>query len=371
MTSVFKYLFLFVFIIIFQFCKKSEPGKPMPISDKQTYIPPGYDPTLYRNKISRANLTNYDRINDIVIDSTNHSKAYLVGYFDNPNSTFGVYTTGIVSFNSSNNTFGAYPYCFFTSASLANEVYTIFQSSNGDHYIGGYYYSASPVINLKFARKTPLSTIFTHTVDVNGGVRCVREQGGDIYFCGDFSQLGSAYCTPILSMNTINNSINQVGGLNTSGARQIEYFNSSWYITSPNATGYIMRSNGGLWAIVGTGFNSYVNDMIQANGKLYVCGSMTRDINNSMQRNYVNEFDGSDWVKVGTNNLASQCLDLEYYNGRLYACIYNAILYFDSASNSWKNACGSEVSFNNLSRIKFINGKLYGVESGRFFELTK
>ncbi|MBK7817204.1 MAG: hypothetical protein IPJ60_06260 [Sphingobacteriaceae bacterium] len=357
----------------FQFCKKSEPGKPLPISDKHTHIPPGYDPTLYRNKISRANLTSWDRINDIVIDSTNPSKAYLTGYFDNSFGTFGVYTTGIVSFNSSNNSFAAYSSCFFGSTSLSSEVYTLFQSSNGDHYVGGYYYSASPTVNLKFARKTPSGTAFTHTVDLNGGVRCVREQGGDIYFGGDFTQLGFAYCTPILSMNTANNSsINQVGALNTSGAKLMEYVNSSWYITSPNATGYIMSSNGGLWALVGTGFNSYVNDMIQVNGKLYVGGSMTRNMNSSMFRNYVNEFDGTDWVKVGTNNLASQCLDLEYYNGKLYACMYNAIVYFGSASNSWKNACGLEVpAFVNLSKIKFINGKLYGVESGSFFELTK
>lgn len=366
-----NYSYLIIFCISLSFCKKYEPGKPIPISDKQIHIPPGYDPNLYRNKISRANLTNFDRVNDIVIDSTNSAKAYLVGYFDNPNGTFGVNTTGIVSFNSSNNSFAAYSYCFFTSTSLGNEVYTLFQSSNGDHYLGGNYYSASPVSNLKFGRKTPAGALFSYTLNLDGGVRSVREFGGNIYFGGDFTQVNSSYCTPILSLSTNNTSLNQVGGLNTSTARKMEYFNSTWYITSPYATGYVMSSNGGLWSIVGTGFNSYCNDMIQANGKLYVGGSMTRDVNNNMQRNYVNEFNGTDWVQVGTNNLGSQCLDLEYYNGRLYACMYNAIVYFDSASNIWKNACGTGVTFNNLSKIKFINGKLFGVENGSFFELTK
>ncbi|MDZ4666004.1 MAG: hypothetical protein SGJ15_14085 [Bacteroidota bacterium] len=365
-----KLIFVIIVVLSFQFCKKSEPGKPIPISDKQTHIPPGYDPSLYRNKVIRANLTGYDRVNDIVVDSTDNSKVYLVGYFDDSVYSFSVSTTGIVRFNSNGNNFTAYSNCFFDISSLSNEIYTLFQSSNGDHYLGGNFYSATPISNLKFARKTPTGSIFTYTLDLNGGVRSVREQGGNIYFCGDFIQVNQAYCTPILSLSTNNTALNQVGGLNTSTAKRMEYFNSAWYITSQNATGYVVSSNGGLWAIVGTGFNGYCNDMIQADGKLFCGGSMTSNRNNSMPRNYVNEFNGTDWVKVGANNLSSQCLDLEYYNGKLYACTYNSISYYDSASNTWKNACGSGIAFNNLSKIKFINGKLYGVENGSFFELT-
>lgn len=372
---VIKLSLLLVFCLGCQFCKKtSYPGDPMPSSSEASY-PAGYNLDLYHNRKKVTEFGSLTRINDLIVDSTNKSKAFLVGTFEFPVQSFGFSAESIVTFNSSNNVFSPYAACI--NPSQGGEVFSLLQSSNGNHYLGGWYTPASQFGYLAIGRKTPSGTNFTYTVNVNSSVYAIKEIGSNIYFTGGFTTLNGNSCASILYFNAANNGVvSELAQGNLGLVKRFEYYNATWFAASQYVTGYISMFDGSAWTTAGDGFNGYVNDLLQANGKLYAGGGMYRSYFNSVNLNFVDEFNGTSWVKTGVNNLPGACNDLEFYNGKLYACGDYYIYYLDPSDNKWKNACqGSSVESQGAYMIKFINGKLYGfgwvLGYNQMFELTK
>jgi hypothetical protein len=338
---------------------------------KETYTPPGYDPNLYNVKTLVKAFDYYDRLNDIVVDSTDHSKAFILGKFYNPYTVFGFYAYGIVAFNSNDHSFSPYSNCFYNSVNV-NEVYSLLQASNGNHYVGGNYASQLGQ-TLYFGRKTPTGTAFTYSVNLNAPVISMKELGGQIYFSGSFNLMNASPCSPVLYMNALNNgSVSLYGNISGITTGKMEYFNGAFFTSVTNSPAYVQTSSGGAWTSVGTGLNGPANDLLLAGGKLYVAGNITANANQSTLLNYVNEFNGSDWVKTGSNNLPGRVNDLEYHNNTLYACGQNFIYYLDSVDHKWKSIYSpSNVTLGNVYKIVFLNEKLYLLENQSLFVLTK
>lgn len=353
-----RFSLFIVLLLIFQFCKKSEPGKPMPISDKQTHIPPGYDPSVYHHK-QELGKCSYRVIKDIIIDSSNKSNAFLIGNFYSLGS---VAANGIIRFSSSTNSFSSYAVNLYSGADISS----FYQASNGYHYIGGYFQHSQTLLNGTLAYKLPYSSQITFTVGVSDRVNVMKEIGSNFYAAGDFDYINTATCSPLIDINTspVTKLGTYLGSVKIN--RLVEYNSQLWLCTNSSSyiQGYIMTLNAGTWdQLPGGGFNFYVQDLDVFNNTLYAAGQMNADRYSSTALNYVNQFNGTSWVKTGTNNLPAPCMDIEYYNNRLYACGLGYIYYLDTADNKWKSALdNSSVVVDYVTKIKFLNGRLYAVE---------
>ncbi len=368
MMKTLGYPFLIILCLCFQFCKKSEPGKPLPILTKETVLPPGYNVNLYHYKKTIVQYLNV--LNDIIVDSTDRSKAFLIGQFSS-GSTFSLASAmGIVKFSSSSNTFSQYPSPFFYAT-----ITSLYQASNGLHYIGGSFSDGTYSGCLGY--KLPSSTSITIIGGVNDLVNCITEFGNDIYFTGNFTYYNAAPCSPLLFFNkTTNAPVNSFGPQQYgTGATRIVSYNSKPIIAGPGLSAYgrIYTTDGATWDVAcGGGFNGICYDLLSYNGKVYAGGYMTNSSINTSPMHYVNEYNGSFWVPVGVNNLPGACNDIEIYNGTLYACGNQYIYSLDKNDNKWKSVVDAgTLSLGNVAMMKFLNGKLYVYMGYEFCELTK
>lgn len=332
---------------------------------KDTYTPSGYNADLYHNKkVLATGLAG--RVNAIVTDSMDKGNAFIIGSFYSA-SIFGFNTSGVVKFSAYTNSFTPYPSNF----SQGSNIKCMLQASNGKHYFGGDIYNGSSTFY--FVRKAPAGTIIEYLLPVNARANDIQEVGTDIVFTGDFGQYGAGPCAPILAINTASNGTPAgFGGYAYTGSQRMAYMNGEWFLSNQNVQGYIISSTGGNWLTAYGGFNNYCSDMVMYKGELYASGSMTKNSNNLVSLQYVNKFSFNSWYAFAANNLPGPCLDLEVYNGRLYALGYNYIYCHDPNDNKWKSAIEpSLITLNYATMFKFLNGKIYVVENNEFLELSK
>lgn len=354
------YIIITTLSILISACKKTEPTIPLKIVKEETYTPPGYNPNLFYTKtyIAQFDYT----VNDIVVDKTDPTKAFIIGPFNYHNNVYG---KGIVKFTTTNNTISTYPNPFNSTA----DVMAFHQGSDGRHYVGGYIYDQYSATYRYFGSKLPNANTFTYSTQFYGEVSHISEVGSEIFLAGYFNQLNSTYCSPLLKVS--NGIISEFGtplinNMNY-GVKCAANYNSTWFLSQESSYhGYLISSVGGNWTSnAGGGFNAKVNDLLVDNNRFFCAGNMTYDAALTNRMNFVNELINNVWVKLGSNNLPNYVNDLEYYNNVLYACGYNFVYYLDASDNKWKTKFSSNVTCGNLTKIKFINGKLYAIESNQ------
>jgi len=168
-------------------------------------------------------------------------------------------------------------------------------------------------------------------------IRCgVTDSEGNIYFGGDFSEIGGVVAGRVAKFN-VNSGIwdnlrdinfydyDQQRGPVSGGVYDIEIIANYVYIgggifnSDSVALKYIRRYNISTqtWETVGSGVNGKVRSLsTDGQGNLYVGGEFTEA--GGVQVNYIAKWDGQSWSALG-NGCDNYVISLEYYDEKLYA----------------------------------------------------
>ncbi|MBN2662149.1 MAG: hypothetical protein JXR68_00750 [Bacteroidales bacterium] len=170
----------------------------------------------------------------------------------------------------------------------------------------------------------------------NNFIRCgVTDNNGNIYFGGDFSQIGEIVAGRVAKFNVSDGSwenlrdidfydYDQQRGPISGGVYDIEIVGNYIYIgggtfnSDSSELLYIRQFNISTqkWEAVGSGLNGRVRALATDGQNLYVGGEFTEAGN--VQTNYIAKWDGQNWSALGQGS-DNYILTLEYYDGKLYA----------------------------------------------------
>lgn len=358
-----------VFAGVLLSCKKADLTKPLSVTGTEIHTPANYNPDLYYTKTDV--ISSQGMINNITVNSSNSTEMIILGSFNYIQLTGGspLYYSCMAKYNVTSGVLSKYP---INLSSNYSDVYSIINGSNGKDYLGGFMKEVSSNNNVFLGVKTATASFFSsNAVNLNNSIYSMKESAGKIYFTGVFSYTVpfTSYCSPVLTYDMSNNSVSEFGTSMSNlsyNNKCLEIYNNKVYVGG--GYGYIGCSSGGSWSIPGGGFNGYVEDLNVYDNKLYAAGNMTGYYSISGNLNYVNTFNEFTqvWEKVGINNLPSICKDIEWYNGNLYACGMNYIYKLDASDNKWKPVTNTTISLPDVRKIKFVNGKLYFIESSQW-----
>ena len=222
------------------------------------------------------------------------------------------------------------------------DAYDVVKSSvDGKVYICGAFLHANDNWDLKnLARWVPSSNTWEQVPGIdyyhNNFIRCgVEDNNGNLYFGGDFSQIGGIVAGKIGEFDVQSGTWDNLRDINfydedqqrgpiSGGVYAIALIDNYVYIgggifnSDSVELRYIRRFNinSNTWEAVGTGVNGRVRAFATDNqGNLYVGGEFTEA--GGVSVNYIAKWDGSNWSKLGegTDNYV---LSLEHSNNNLY-----------------------------------------------------
>lgn len=223
------------------------------------------------------------------------------------------------------------------------DAYDVIKSSaDGKVYVCGAFLGAANNPDMKnLARWVPSTNTWEVVPGINSDhsnfIRCVVEDNeGNLYFGGDFSQIGGIVAGRVGKFNVNEGTwenLRQIDyydeeqqrGPVSGGVYAIEIVDDYVYIGGGTFNSdstellYIRRFNIDTkkWEAVGGGLNGRIRSLCtDGNGNLYVGGEFTEA--GDVQANYIAKWDGENWSALG-NGTDDYVLSMAYANGNLYA----------------------------------------------------
>lgn len=231
----------------------------------------------------------------------------------------------------------------FNGSVDGGDAYDVVKSSiDGKIYVCGAFLHVNENWDMKnLARWIPASNTWEQVPGIDyyhsNFIRCgVEDADGNLYFGGDFSEIGGNVAGRVGKFNVQSGTWKNLRDINfydeeqqygpiSGGVYAIAVIDEYLYIgggifnTDSAELRYIRRFNTSTskWEAVGTGVNSKVRSFATDNhGNLYVGGEFTEA--GGVAVNYIAKWDGANWSALG-NGCDDYVLSLDYYDGNLYA----------------------------------------------------